>query len=251
MAETTSTTRRVTRRKTASATDAQPASLSISPIPPKSSAAIKIHVFDETISVLNKLKSEYEALEKEIGEMNNWVKEQEEHKEQVSEEREQEKIAKSREEETYQYETDLKRRKVEDEFEARKREWETQLAAEKEERTKEKKELEDLRRRVMGFEEEKEKAIKDAATSIQKDLTAQFNNEKELSVQKHASEVALLKLKIENLQSDNERQRKEIDVLKSQIMKATEQVKEIAIQVVEARRPIVASSPKSSENTSA
>ena len=183
---------------------------------------------------INTAKEEFTALQKAIDEVReSWNKEQRDHEIAVAERDQQEEIAQKREKETYHYETSLARKKAEDEFLEKKQRWERELAERKDEIAKEKEELEFLRKQVEGFEEEKEKAVKEASLKLQKELTERFTVEKKLREQEVESEQELLALKITNLTQENARQSQDVALLKKSLENSIAQLKDVAVKVIE------------------
>lgn len=180
---------------------------------------------DTLVAKLLETKTQLEKLEKEVAETKkNWAVSQQDLE-----------TARKREQETYQYETSLARRQAEDEFAAKKDRWEKELADRKEEIETDKKELARLQKLVESFPAEKEKAIADATSTLQKTLSEQFAHEKALREQENKSKESILTLKIENLEAETARQTKEIETLKKSLEEATRQVKDVAVKVIESR----------------
>ena len=236
-AATTTAVKKTTRaRKTASTVDQTLIDTSLS------SKALKPmeEAFTKLIAVIAATREEYEALQKQMSEVKDiWDKEQRSYKVQIAEMNQQEELTRKREKEMYDYEISLARKKAEDEFEERKDKWEKELQARKEEIAEERQELEMLRKQVAGFEEEKEKAVKEASLKLQKELTDQFATEKKLREQEVKSEQELLALKITNFTQENTRQSQEIAVLKKALENATSQLKDVAVKVIEAGSPTI------------
>lgn len=90
-----------------------------------------------------------------------------------------------------------------------------------------------MRKIAQNFDQEKEKAVKEACGLLQKQLQNAFAAEKKLREQEIKSEKELLALKITNLTQDNIRQANEIAVLKKSIEEATAQLKDVAVKVIE------------------
>lgn len=193
--------------------------------------------FTLLLDKIEKAKDEFESLEKEIEEIKQkWEKEQKRHEQEVLEKRHQEEIERKRGEETYQYETLLSRKKAEDEFADKKEKWEKELLERKEEINRDKKELEELRRLVASFDSEKEKAVRQAILAQEQELTTKFDAERRLDVQESKAEKEILALKIESLNRENNRQAKEIEILRRSLEEASRQLKEIAVKVIESGR---------------
>lgn len=228
---TTPIVKRTTRaRKTVLTTDQTltDTSLSSKALKPIGEAFTKLTV------VIAATREEYEALQKQISEVKEvWDKEQRIHKVQIAELNQEEELTKKREKEMYNYETSLARKKAEDEFEERKNKWEKELQDRKDEIAKEKQELETLRREVAGFEIEKEKAVKQACSVLQKELSEDYITEKRLREQEVKGEKEILVLKITTLTQENTRQSQEIALLKKSLEEATRQLKDVAVKVIE------------------
>ena len=111
--------------------------------------------------------------------------------------------------------------------------WEKELVEQKDNIEAERQELVKLRKLVEDFEEQKEKAVKEANSLLQKDLTNNFEIEKKLRDQEIKSEKEILNLRINNLSSENTRLINEISILKKALEEATKQVKDIAVKVIE------------------
>lgn len=190
--------------------------------------------FDELVAKLVKSKIEFDNLQKEIAQIKqDWSREQKQHDLEVLQRNTQAELERKREEETYQYNTALARKRVEDEFEDKKLAWEKDLAQRKEELETQKRELEQLRKLAEQFESQKETAVKEAQTLLDRELTEKFDQERKLNEQEVKSEKEILGLKISNLEVDNSRLNKEIEILKRSLDEATRQVKEIAVKVIE------------------
>lgn len=190
--------------------------------------------FTDLLSSINDSKEEFMALQKEIDEVReSWNKEQRDHETAIVERNHQEEVARKREDETYKYESELARKKAEDEFLEKKTKWEKELTERKDEIAKEKEELEFLRKQVDGFEEEKEKAVKQACTFLQKELNETYATEKKLREQEIKADKELLAFKITNLTQDNTRLANEIALLKKSLEEATRQLKDVAVKVIE------------------
>ena len=190
--------------------------------------------FTDLLHSINNAKEEFTTLQKEIDEVReSWSKEQKNHELAIVERNQQEEVSRKRDNETYNYETELFRKKAEDEFSEKKAKWEKELENRKGEIAKEKEELEFLRNQVDGFEEEKEKAVKDASLKLQRELMERFTAEKKLREQEVKAEQELLALKITNLTSESSRQANEIALLKKSLEQATAQLKDVAVKVIE------------------
>src|SRR3989344_4861048 len=234
------TTRRVIRKKIA--TPSEETVSTTSSLPRTSSLISSV---SKLVSELTELRDNIVSLEKTIAETRErWKKEQEEHARSLVERDQQEDISQKREEETYQYETKLTRKRTEDEFAERKAKWERDLADQKEQLAKEKEELALLRKQVASFEDEKDKLRQTVTLSVQKEITATFTTERKLREQEVKAEKDLLMMKITMLTTDSQRINQEITRLKNAYDAATREVKDIAVKVIDARRPAPPSEPQ-------
>jgi len=115
--------------------------------------------------------------------------------------------------------------------------WEQDLENRKEQLATEKKELEELRKLATDFESEKEKAIKQTITELQKTLQEKFDIEKKLREQEFKAEKELLALRITNQTQEISRQSQEITALKKSLEETTKELKDVAIRVIDASKP--------------
>lgn len=197
-------------------------------------ATSKTDLFTVLIKEISDLQSEFEKLQKEIIQTKEtWIVEQKAHQKELEDRNIAEELERKRNKETYEYETLRKHKQSEDEFADKKALWERQLQEQKEAIEKDRKELEELRKLVVGFEGEKEKSIKEAQIVLQKELTGNFENERRMREQEFKAEKEILNLRLSNLTAENSRQATEIASLKKSLEEATSQVKEIAVKVIE------------------
>ncbi len=191
-------------------------------------------IFEDLTAKIIQSKDESDLLQRQIEQAKtDWVREQKDHEIENSQRNTQEELERKREQETYQYNINLDRKRAEDEFLDKKLSWEKDLAQRKEELENQKRELEELRKLASGFDGQKEKAVKEALDVLEKTLTEKVNQEKILREQEIKSEKEILGLKISNLEADNSRLNKEMEILKRSLDEATRQVKEIAVKVIE------------------
>lgn len=192
----------------------------------------------ELIARVRQLEGEIVGFKKEIEETHDrWLKEQAEYEKSLVEKRQDEELARKREAEEHEYQKMLTRRKEEDEFNERKASWEKELLERKEEIAADKKELSELRASVANFEITLAKAVKEAESSLEKELEAKFATERKLREQEVKSEKEILSLRIESLKAENSRQAEEIENLRRGLDEAARQVKEIAVKVIEGGVP--------------
>lgn len=190
--------------------------------------------FDELVAKIFQTKEGFDNLQKEMSQAKqDWIREQKQHEADMQQQKAQEELERKREQETYQYSTALTRKRAEDEFQDKKLAWEKELAQRKEELESQKRELEQLRKLAAEFDNQKETAVKEAESLLEKQLTEKFVTEKILKEQEFKAEKDILNLKIANLETDNSRLTKEIETLKRSFDEATRQVKEIAVKVIE------------------
>lgn len=190
--------------------------------------------FDELVAKIIQSKQKFDNLQKEIAQIKqDWARDQKQYELESLQQKDQDDLERKREQETYQYSTSLARKRAEDEFQDRKLAWEKDLTQRKDELEKQKRELEELRKLASGFDEQKEKAVKEALNALEKELIEEGDQEKKLREQEIKAEKDILNLRISNLETDNTRLNKEIEILKRSLDEATRQVKDIAVKVIE------------------
>lgn len=225
-------------RKTASVQSSLTDLISSTPSTTNVSESSTTKLFEELTVKIAQNKQGYESLQRQIEQTRQeWVREQKQYEMELSQQKDQGELERKRENETYQYNTVLARKRAEDEFQDRKLSWEKDLERRKEELENQKRELEDLRKLSAGFDEQTEKATKEALDVLERELTDKFNQEKKLREQEVKAEKDILGLKIANLEAENSRLNKEMEILKRSLDEATKQVREIAVKVIESGQP--------------
>ena len=186
------------------------------------------------------LQKEKEALfEKEMAEkQRTWDEEQRIYEESA-------KRGRTRGEEEYRYEQELLKKRDADERTEEKLERERQNAQEKEAKMQMIKELEDLRKKTVGFPVETEKAVKEAVGKALTETRKDFETEKQFTASQHESGMTVAKLKIDTLEQTVKSQLAEITRLRTQFEEATRQVKDIAVAVIEGKKE---PAPQKTEN---
>lgn len=173
----------------------------------------------------------------------NWEQEQQAYEENL-------KKARTREEEEYGYQKSLRSKRERDAFEEEKRAWEREMQEKKQLYAEQVAELVELRKKVSQFATDIEKAVKSAVAEAvaqeKKDAQVRQNFSKQESDNKHQ----LSTLKITSLEQTVKRQTDEIEELKRQLEKSTQQVKDIAVKVIEGTKKETESPSKAvSQNT--
>lgn len=158
-----------------------------------------------------------------------WEEEQKEHEERVRRER-------AREQDEYQYHRELTKKRDQDERGEERSAFERELAAEKEVRAVQLKELEDLRRKAAQFPAELERAVKEALVKSGAEVKREAEIAAKLTKQEADSQLNLAQQKIATLEETVRRQMAEIARLNEQLAKVAEQFKEVAVSVVEGDR---------------
>ena len=93
---------------------------------------------------------------------------------------------------------------------------------------------------------ELEKAVKQAVGTAQSEEQARAKVAKDLLEKQVEGEKAVSQLKVQNFEKLVKDQTEEIKALKSQLEQATRQVKEIAVSVIDSRRPVSPPSERTS-----
>ena len=194
--------------------------------------------FNSLLIQITQSKQEFENLQREIDQIRKiWTQEKQDYETDLLRIKQQEELERKREEETYQYNLILTRKRAEDEFSDKKLAWEKELSGRKEQLEKDRQELEALRKQAAEFDLRIEQAVRHAEENLKSSLTGEFETEKKLREQEVKSEKEILGLKIESLSSEVKRQAEEIVVLKKSLDQAQEQVKQIAVKVIEGGTP--------------
>lgn len=234
MAEETTTVKKVSRSKKVETETADTPAIPLSSIANTKPVPI-LGTFTNLINQIAVYQKEFDSLQKQIEETRiEWEKQQKEYRQELEQDTKQQQILRTREQEEYDYETKKQRKLNEDEFANKKAVWEKELQEQKDKIIAERKELEQLRKLVEGFEVEKAKAVKEAQEILRLQLNNQFGSDKKLSDQEFKAEKDILNLKLSNLTAENSRQFKEIEELKKALDETNKQVKEIAVKVIEA-----------------
>jgi hypothetical protein len=172
-------------------------------------------------------KQEEEKFEKEMAEKRAaWAHEQKVYEEGLKKER-------SREEEEYVYQKSLRMKREKDMFEEEKRAWERDMQEKKRLHAEQETELADLRKQVVQFPVELDKAVKTAIAESVALERKESQVRQNFAKQEWDSKQQLSALKITSLEQMVKAQTSEIEELKRQLEKATQQVKDIAVTVIE------------------
>lgn len=145
-------------------------------------------------------------------------------------------LKRKRQEKIDELETELKsrRRTHEDTISQEKQ----QLQLKKEELEGQEKEFNKLKKQVEEFPGQLEKAVKQAVESARGEEQQKAKVAKDLLEKQIEGEKALASLRIQTLEKTVKDQTEEIRVLKTQLEQATRQVKDIAVSVIDSRRPL-------------
>lgn len=112
------------------------------------------------------------------------------------------------------------------------------LQEKREDLEKQETELKQLRKQVADFPTELEKQIKNAVDAARSEEQAKAKVARDLFEKQVDGERAIAKLKVETLEKIVKDQAEKIRTLESQLDQATRQVKDIAVSVIDSRRPV-------------
>lgn len=158
------------------------------------------------------------------------------------------KLERSRQEEEYKYEQELLKKRAADEREEEKLQQARHAALDKENTEKLLAELADLRKKVTLYPVELNRVVKEAVGKAVFETKKEADIEKRLAQQAAAAELNLAKLQIQTFESTTKLQLTEIERLKRELTYATQQVKDVAVAVIEGRKvEATPATPKSSE----
>ncbi len=155
-----------------------------------------------------------------------WEEEQKTYEEHLRKER-------KREEEEYIYQKSLRARREKDTYDAEKRAWEQDLQEKKKLHAQQVLELEELRKKVAAQPLDIDKAVKSAVAQGLAQEKKDSQIRQNFAKQEWDSKQQLSALKISTLEQMVKAQTAEIEELKRQLEKATQQVKDIAVKVIE------------------
>jgi hypothetical protein len=172
-------------------------------------------------------KQEEEAFESEMAEKRTtWAQEQRTYEEGLKKQR-------SREEDEYNYERTLRLKREKDAFDEEKRAWERDMQEEKKKHAQQQEVFDDLQKRAAQFPTELDKALKAAVADALALERKDSQNRQNFSKQEWDSKQQIATLKIASLEQTVKDLLKEKEELKRQLESATQQVKDIAVKVIE------------------
>ena len=122
------------------------------------------------------------------------------------------------------------------------------LQLKKEELEKQDDDLKQLRKQAEAFPAELERQLKKAADATRAEEQGKAKVARDLTEKQAEGEQAVMNLKIITLEKMVKDQAEEIRALKSQLEQATRQVKDIAVSVIESRRPVANESKTATSN---
>lgn len=216
--------------------------ISIAKVELAESNKIKLHV-GMLKRMIELQKLEEEKFERAMEEKRNeWIEEQKAYEEQLKRER-------NREEEEYAYQKTLNKKREKDTFEEEKRAWEYDLQKKKEQQAQMEGELTELRRKAVLFPQELDKAVKTAVAQAIGQEKKESQIRQNFAKQEWDAKQQLYALKIASFEQSIKEQVTEINDLKRQLEKATQQVKDIAVTVIEGARKDIDSSIKATTQT--
>jgi len=178
-------------------------------------------------------KQEEEKFEREITDKRvTWLEEQKSYEEGIKKER-------SREEEEYAYQKGLRLKREKDAFEEEKRAWEREMQEQKQLHAEQEAELVDLRKKAAQFPVDLDKAVKAAVAEAVAQERKEAQIRQNFAKQEWDAKQQLSGLKVTSLEQTVKVQAAEIEDLKRQLEKATQQVKDIAVTVIEGAKKSV------------
>lgn len=200
----------------------------------------QITIHATTLKNLIELKEEErQKLEKTIAETRIlWEAEQKQHLQQDKESQQEKTKQCQREEDEYQYNIKTKRQKEEDAYNKQKQSKEEELLKREEAVKAKEQEFQQLQKQVIDLQKQLEtesiRIRKETADQVSKDLEVRYKLErKEIEGQQNLS-----KLIIDNLQKTIKAHEDEIKDLKLQLQKAMQQIKDIAVSVIDSKKPL-------------
>lgn len=185
--------------------------------------------------LIEHFEDQKESLENEIAKVKEqWREQEKNHQEQLEEKTRQEQLARRREEDEYQYNLEFQRRKENEQYSRRE-----EILKEREN------EIIEMEKEFAQMPETIVQEVDKAKSQLGKELTDKHNLELRETKLDFEREKKIYELKIANLDSSIGSQNKEIIDLKKQLTNASNQLKEIAVSVIENKnRPVDAQGEK-------
>jgi hypothetical protein len=171
-------------------------------------------------------------------------KEKKEYEEEIKERDMTEKKRREREKDDYEYSFKRDQKLTKDKFEDEKSKLEKEIQVKKEQMKSElmereraiaerEEELNELRKKVVGFPKELEAAVSKAIKETAEKLNLEAKNREELQKKEFIGERNVLTTRIESLEKSVKEQNEQIAKLSQQLEKAYQQVQEIAVKTIE------------------
>lgn len=199
----------------------------------------QIKVQASTLQNLITLKQEaQQTLDKEMQEQRaQWAAEQERQKQLQQESSTDQAKQRKRAEEEYMYALNVARQKEADAYEIKRRQAEAALKTREEKLAMEENTRQDLQKRVAELEKqlvtEAAKIRKETEDRVTRDLQTTYT----LEMKGIEGERLVSNLTIKNLEKVIQSQESEVKDLKAQLIRATQQIKDIAVSVIETQKP--------------
>lgn len=176
-------------------------------------------------------KQKEEELEKEIRNKRDlWEEEQKVYQEKQRRDRD-------REGEEYKYQRMLENKRDQDRRQQEELDWQRRMQLEKEALGQTRQELERLRKAEERFPTDTEKAVTEAVEKALAESKKQAEVEKTFARQEFENALKIAQLKISQLETTLKDQNIDMAQLKKQLEEATRQVKDIAVSVIESKKP--------------
>lgn len=198
--------------------------------------------------MIENFNAKRKALEDAINEVEtSWEKTKKQRELELTEESRQKAEAKKREDEEYSYNLAIKRRDDRDEYNQIKLEKEKKLIEREKAIDVREQEIAEMEKQITEMPAEIEKIVADTAKNITTDLDSKhISTMRELNLT-HENKLKLSDMEIANMDNTIKSQQSEILSLKQQLGDALKQLKEVAISVIESRKPSLA--PIANDNT--
>jgi len=199
-----------------------------------------IKIQASTLQNLIALKEEEDrALEKKAHDLREaWEAEQQRHQADEKEIAIENAKQHKREEEEYAYALKMKRQKDEDEYKQKRHQVELELEKREQVVAEQETTYKDLQKQVADLEKQLEIGIIQAQKETEERVTRELRTAHTLEMKGIEGERNVNKLTITNLEKTIRNQETEVTELKAQLLKATQQIKDIAVSVIEGQKPV-------------
>lgn len=191
---------------------------------------------EEIFKIQAKADSLKQLIEIEENERRRWEQEKRQFKMEFEQEKREIEMKRKEEDEEYKFKTAKTRREEIEKFEIGMSEKKKQFEEDRKMLDESIDELTELREVKENYEQEINNKVTEALTAQEKMINNNHKHETQINLKNHENEIKILKIQIENLEADNKRLMKEISEMKQKVEKSEDQMKEVALSVIDSNK---------------